>query len=145
MLGAANAHQAASVLRHYVAAHYRLWTPNVQEVYAINVEGTTHLLQAALELGLSKVVYTSSVATLGLPADGSPGDETLSLPVEAAVGHYKRSKILAEERALALCEQGLPLVVVQPSPPVGPWDVKQSSVEEALQQAVHWFRAYGYV
>jgi dihydroflavonol-4-reductase len=109
---------------YHVAAHYRLWTPNVQEVYAINVDGTTHLLQAALELGLSKVVYTSSVVTLGLPADGSPGDETLSLPLEAAVGHYKRSKILAEERALALCEYGLPLVVVQPSAPVGPWDVK---------------------
>jgi dihydroflavonol-4-reductase len=109
---------------YHVAAHYSLWTPNVQEVYAINVEGTTHLLQAALELGLSKVVYTSSVATLGLPADGSPGDETLSLPLAAAVGHYKRSKILAEARALALCEQGLPLVVVQPSAPVGPWDVK---------------------
>jgi dihydroflavonol-4-reductase len=109
---------------YHAAAHYSLWTPNVAEIYAINVEGTTALLQTALDLGVQKVVYTSSVATIALPADGSLGDETLSLPLDQAVGHYKRSKILAEQRAMALCERGLPLVVVHPSAPVGPWDIK---------------------
>jgi dihydroflavonol-4-reductase len=109
---------------YHVAAHYSLWTPRPEEVYAINVEGTTNLLQTALDLGMEKVVYTSSVATIALPADGMPGDETVSLPLAAAVGHYKRSKILAEQRALALCQQGLPLVVVNPTAPIGPWDIK---------------------
>lgn len=109
---------------YHAAAHYSLWTPHPEEVYAINVEGTTQLLQAALELGVQKVVYTSSVATIALPADGIPGDETMALSLSDAVGHYKRSKILAEQRALALCEQGLPLVLVHPSAPVGPWDIK---------------------
>lgn len=109
---------------YHAAAHYSLWTPRVEDVYAINVEGTTALLQAALDIGVQKVVYTSSVATLGLPADGRPGEETLSLPLDEAVGHYKRSKILAEQRAMALCQRGLPLVVVHPSAPVGPWDIK---------------------
>lgn len=109
---------------YHAAAYYSLWTPNVETVYDINVEGTTQLLQAALDLKLAKVVYTSSVATLGLPKDGVPGDETLRLPLNKAIGHYKRSKILAEERALGFCEQGLPLVIVQPSAPVGAWDIK---------------------
>ena len=109
---------------YHAAAHYSLWTPNVDDVYAINVEGTERLLQTAFDLGVSKVVYTSSVATLARSADGGPSDETRTLPLADAVGHYKRSKILAEQRALAFCEQGAPLVVVQPSAPVGPWDVK---------------------
>ena len=109
---------------YHAAAHYSLWTPDVADVYAINVEGTTQLFQVALELGIQRIVYTSSVATLGLLADGTPGDETMPLPLEEAIGHYKRSKILAEQRAMALCDQGLPLVVVHPSAPVGPWDIK---------------------
>lgn len=109
---------------YHAAAHYSLWTPQRDEVYAINVDGTVHVLQAALDLGVQKVIYTSSVATIALPADGSPGEETMPLPLTQAVGHYKRSKILAEQRAMALCEQGLPLVVVHPSAPVGPWDIK---------------------
>ena len=109
---------------YHAAAHYSLWTPQRDEVYATNVDGTEHVLRAALDLGVQKVVYTSSVATIALPADGSPGDETMPLPLAQAAGHYKRSKILAEQRAMALCEQGLPLVVVHPSAPVGPWDIK---------------------
>jgi dihydroflavonol-4-reductase len=109
---------------YHAAAHYSLWTPYPEEIYAINVEGTTHLLQEALELGVEKVVYTSSVATLALPADGSPANETMPLPLSQALGHYKRSKILAEQRVLALNAQGLPVVLVHPSAPVGPWDIK---------------------
>lgn len=109
---------------YHAAAHYSLWTPHPEEVYTINVEGTSHLLQAALELGVAKVVYTSSVATLTLPADGSAADEMMPLPLSQALGHYKRSKILAEQRVMALCAQGLPVVLVHPSAPVGPWDIK---------------------
>ena len=109
---------------YHVAAHYSLWTPQPQTMYAINVDGTTNLLQAALDLGLEKVVYTSSVATVGLRPDGQAADETAYLPLPQAIGHYKRSKVLAEQRALAFCQQGLPLVVVNPSAPIGPWDLK---------------------
>jgi dihydroflavonol-4-reductase len=109
---------------YHVAAYYSLWTPHPDQVYAVNVTGTANLMQAARDLGVERVVYTSSVATIGSPADGSPGDETLSVAPAAAVGHYKRSKILAEQRVLELCRQGLPAVVVNPAAPVGPWDVK---------------------
>lgn len=109
---------------YHAAAHYSLWTPQVDDVYAINVGGTVNLLQAALAGGVERVVYTSSVATLAASPDGTPVDETHPLALEAAVGHYKRSKILAEQEAMRLCEQGLSLVIVQPSAPVGPWDVK---------------------
>lgn len=109
---------------YHAAAHYSLWTPRVDEVYAINVDGTVNLLQAALACGVDRVVYTSSVATLAASEDGTPVDETHPLALEAAVGHYKRSKILAEQQTMRLCEQGLPLVIVHPSAPVGPWDVK---------------------
>jgi dihydroflavonol-4-reductase len=109
---------------YHVAAYYSLWTPHPEDMYTTNVQGTRNLLQVALDLGVQKVVYTSSVATIGLPDDGSPGDETRQLAVEHAIGHYKRSKILAEQAALAFCQQGVPLVVVNPAAPIGPWDIK---------------------
>ena len=109
---------------YHVAAHYSLWTPHPEEMYATNVQGTTNLLQVALALGLQKVVYTSSVATIGTPEDGTPGDETMHLAPEHAIGHYKRSKIMAEHAALAFCQQGLPVVIVNPAAPIGPWDIK---------------------
>jgi dihydroflavonol-4-reductase len=109
---------------YHMAAHYSLWTPHPEEVYTTNVQGTTNLLQVALELGLQKVVYTSSVATIALPEDGTPGDETMYLTPEHAIGHYKRSKIMAEQAALAFCQQGLPVVIVNPAAPIGPWDIK---------------------
>jgi dihydroflavonol-4-reductase len=109
---------------YHAAAHYSLWTPQVDAVYASNVDGTVNVLQAALACGVERVVYTSSVATLAASPDGTPVDETHPLALDQAVGHYKRSKILAEQQAMRLCEEGLPLVVVQPSAPVGPWDVK---------------------
>jgi dihydroflavonol-4-reductase len=109
---------------YHVAAHYSLWTPHPDAMYATNVQGTTNLLQVALELGIQKVVYTSSVATIRIPDDGSPGDETMHLAPEHAIGHYKRSKILAEQAALRFCQQGLPVVIVNPATPIGPWDIK---------------------
>ncbi|MGE3536117.1 MAG: hopanoid-associated sugar epimerase [Candidatus Tectimicrobiota bacterium] len=117
---------------YHVAAFYSLWTPQPQEMYAVNVQGTTNLLQAAYDLGLQKVVYTSSVATIALPEDGRPGDETMSLAPEQAIGHYKRSKVLAEQVALDFCRQGLPLVVVNPAAPIGPWDIKPTPTGKIL-------------
>jgi len=105
-----------------VAADYRLWVPHPEEMYAINVEGTRNLLAAALAQGVERVVYTSTVGTLGNPGDGTPGTEAAPVSLTEMVGHYKRSKFLAERLALDFASRGLPLVVVNPSTPVGPWD-----------------------
>ena len=106
----------------HVAADYRLWVPHPEEMYAINVEGTRNLLAAALAQGVDRVVYTSTVGTLGNPGDGTPGTEATPVSLTEMVGHYKRSKFLAERLALDFASRGLPLVVVNPSTPVGPWD-----------------------
>jgi dihydroflavonol-4-reductase len=109
---------------YHVAAHYSLWTPHPDAMYATNVQGTVNLLQVALDLRIQKVIYTSSVATIAIPDDGSPGDETMHLAPEHAIGHYKHSKILAEQAVLRFCQQGLPVVIVNPATPIGPWDIK---------------------
>jgi dihydroflavonol-4-reductase len=106
----------------HVAADYRLWVPDPATMYAINVDGTRQLLAAAAARGLERVVYTSTVGTLGNPGDGTPGTEDTPVSLQEMVGHYKRSKFLAEQVALNYARQGLPLVVVNPSTPVGPWD-----------------------
>jgi dihydroflavonol-4-reductase len=106
----------------HVAADYRLWVPDPEEMYAVNVEGTRSLLAAARSQGVSRVVYTSTVGALGNPGDGAPGDEATPVSLADMVGHYKRSKFLGEQVALEFAAGGLPLVVVNPSTPVGPWD-----------------------
>jgi dihydroflavonol-4-reductase len=109
---------------YHVAAMYALWTPNRQDVYDINVTGTINLLEAAGMVGVQKIIYTSSVATIGLPKDGTPGTEEVPLRPEDMVSDYKRSKYLAEQEALKFAQRGLPVVIVNPSFPVGPWDIK---------------------
>jgi len=109
---------------YHVAAVYALWTPDRQELYASNVAGTTNMLDAALAAGVQKLVYTSSVGTIGLPKDGRPGTEETPLQPAELVADYKRSKYLAEREVLAYAQRGLPLVIVNPSFPVGPWDIK---------------------
>jgi dihydroflavonol-4-reductase len=109
---------------YHVAAVYTLWTTNRQEVYDSNVTGTVNLLEAAGMAGVQKIVYTSSVATIGLPKAGTPGTEDIPLQPEDLVNDYKRSKYLAEQEALKYAQRGLPVVIVNPSFPVGPWDVK---------------------
>jgi dihydroflavonol-4-reductase len=106
----------------HVAADYRLWVPDPEEMYAVNVEGTRNLLLAAQAQGVERVVYTSTVGALGNPGDGTPGSEATPVSLSDMVGHYKRSKFLAEQVALEFAGQGLPLVVVNPSTPAGPWD-----------------------
>ncbi len=108
----------------HVAADYRLWAPRPQELYRANVEGTGFLLDAARRAGVTRVVYTSSVATVGLPADGHPGAEDTPVSLADMIGHYKRSKFLAEQRAREAVAAGVPVVIVNPSTPIGPGDVK---------------------
>lgn len=109
---------------YHAAADYRLWTRTPATMYAANVEGTRAILEAALRHGVSRVVYTSSVGTLGNPGDGTPGTESTTVAFGDMVGHYKKSKFLAEREAEKFLARGLPLVIVNPSTPVGPLDVK---------------------
>ncbi len=110
---------------YHVAADYRLWVREPDELYRTNVEGSRNIMSAAGEAGVKRVVYTSSVATLGLNADGSPADEDTPVTVDDMIGHYKRSKFLAEKEVRRMvAEDGLPAVIVNPSTPVGPRDIK---------------------
>jgi dihydroflavonol-4-reductase len=108
----------------HVAADYRLWARNPNEIYESNVGGTVNVLHAALSAGVHRVVYTSSVGALGLNPDGTPADEKAPVSIEDMVGHYKRSKFLAEKEAEKFLQKGLPVVFVHPSTPVGPGDHK---------------------
>ena len=116
----------------HVAADYRLWVPDPATMYAINVDGTRQVLTAAASLGLERVVYTSTVGTLGNPGDGTPGAEDTPVTLKDMVGHYKRSKFMAEEVALDFARQGLPLVVVNPSTPIGPWDFRPTPTGQII-------------
>jgi len=115
--------QGCDALFH-VAADYRLWTPEPQALYRSNVEGTRHVIEAAQRAGVRRIVYTSSVATIGLRADGRPSDESDVARLDEMIGHYKRSKFLAEQWVLQAARSGLPIVIVNPSTPIGPGDVK---------------------
>lgn len=108
----------------HVAAHYSLWEKNPQIFYDINVSGSRTLFTLAKEVGVKKIVYTSSVATLKLSFDGTPVDETSVAEIGDIVSDYKRSKYLAEEVALELAGEGLPIIIVNPSAPIGGYDVK---------------------
>lgn len=108
----------------HVAADYRLWAPEPALLYRHNVEGTRQVLAAARAAGVARVVHTSSVATLGLPRDGAPGDEDTPVMLDDMIGHYKRSKFLAEEVAREFANAGLDVVIVNPSTPIGPRDLK---------------------
>ncbi|MDD1643416.1 MAG: NAD-dependent epimerase/dehydratase family protein [Methylococcaceae bacterium] len=109
----------------HVAANYRLWIPDPDVMYAINVTGTQSLILAAAEAGLKRIVYTSSVATPGFNPDGNPADETTLSSLPLMTGHYKRSKFLAEQAVQRLTDQHkLSLVIVNPSTPIGPCDIK---------------------
>jgi len=109
---------------YHAAADYRLWTKSPAAMYDANVGGTRNVLSAALGAGVEKVVYTSSVGTLGNPGDGTPGTERTPVDFGQMVGDYKKSKFLAERAAQEFLKKGLPLVIVNPSTPVGPLDIK---------------------
>jgi len=120
----------------HVAADYRLWVPDPEVMYRANVDGTRALMQAALDAGVRRIVYTSSVAVLGLHDDGQPADETTKATLEEMIGPYKRSKFLAEaevRRLVAECH--LPAVIVNPSTPVGPRDAKPTPTGRMIVEA----------
>jgi dihydroflavonol-4-reductase len=109
---------------YHVAADYRLWARNPQEIYDNNVGGTRNLLSACCEAGVEKVVYTSTVGTIGMRPDGVPADEESPVRLDDMIGHYKRSKFMAEQVALEFAASGLPVVIVNPTTPVGTGDIK---------------------
>jgi dihydroflavonol-4-reductase len=122
---------------YHVAADYRLWTPDPAALYRTNVDGTRTVLEAAGEAGVSRIVHTSSVGALGIPKDGRPGTEDTPVTLADMVGHYKRSKFLAEQVALDFARRGLPVVVVNPSAPVGPGDVKPTPTGQMIVDFMH--------
>ncbi len=116
----------------HAAALYQLWVPDPAPMYRVNVGGTRTVLAAAGEAGAKRIVYTSTVGTLGNPGDGRPGTETTPVTLADMVGHYKRSKFLAEQEALRLARAGLPVVIVNPSAPVGAYDVKPTPTGQMM-------------
>jgi dihydroflavonol-4-reductase len=109
---------------YHVAADYRLWTKNPGEMYESNVEGTRRLIEVAHRAGVERIVYTSTVATIAVPRHGAlPNEETWATLGEM-IGHYKRSKFLAEQVALDAAKSGVPVIIVNPTAPVGPGDWK---------------------
>lgn len=124
----------ASSLYH-VAADYRLWTRDPAAMFATNVEATEGLLREAADAGVSRMVYTSSVATLGLFPDGRDADEITPVTAADMIGPYKRSKFDGEERVRALAQTGLPIVIVNPTAPVGPRDVKPTPTGRTIIEA----------
>ena len=109
----------------HIAADYRLWVPDPQAMLRVNVAGTETLLKLAGDAGVKRIIYTSSVAALGLNQDRSPADEETRARLENMIGHYKRSKFIAEQAVRKLvATQGLPVVIANPAAPLGPRDVK---------------------
>jgi len=108
----------------HVAADYRLWTPRPEEIYETNVEGTRKLLAAARHARVERIVYTSTVATIAVPRNGALPNEDTQASLNEMIGHYKRSKFLAEQVAVEAVSAGVPVVIVNPTAPVGPWDWK---------------------
>ena len=121
--GFAAALQGRDALIH-VAADYRLWVPNPAEMYQANVEGTRELLKLAREAGVRRVVYTSSVATMGFKSDGTIVDEETPVSEANMIGHYKRSKWMAEQVALEAARAGQDVMILNPTTPIGSMDAK---------------------
>jgi dihydroflavonol-4-reductase len=109
---------------YHVAAHYALWAKDPSIFYDVNVLGTKNLLEAARDVGTERIVYCSTIGAIGLPPSGGLGTEETPVSLEQMAGHYKRSKYLAEQEVLKLAKAGLPVVIVNPSAPVGAADVK---------------------
>ena len=121
---------------YHVAADYRLWTPRPADLYETNVAGTENLIRAAIAAKVERIVYTSSVATLGINANRESGDETTPVGLTDMIGHYKRSKFMAEQAVRRLvAEHGAPVVIVNPSTPVGPRDIKPTPTGRMIVEA----------
>src|SRR5436305_10066788 len=108
----------------HVAADYRLWVRDPAEMYRANVEGTRAILEAARKTGVRRVVYTSSVATMGFTSNGQPANEDSPVSLDNMIGPYKRSKYMAEQVALEAARSGVDVVIVNPTTPIGERDIK---------------------
>ena len=117
---------------YHVAAHYALWDRDPSVFYRVNVEGTKRLLEAAQEVGVERIVYTSTIGAIGLPHDGGVGTEDTPISPSQMAGDYKQSKYLAELEVLKLARAGLPVVIVNPSAPVGEYDVKPTPTGQII-------------
>jgi dihydroflavonol-4-reductase len=122
---------AGCSLVFHVAADYRLWAKDPRELYRSNLDGTRHLLEAARRAGVERVVYTSTVGCIGIPRDGL-GDEETPVSLDDMAGAYKRSKFLAEQVALEFARGGFPVVIVNPTAPVGDHDVKPTPTGQTV-------------
>ena len=116
----------------HVAAHYSLWQKDREALYHHNVLGTRNVLVAARNAGIERTVYTSSVAAIGVGAAGMVVDETYQSPLDELVGHYKKSKFLAEQEAMQAAGAGQEVVVVNPSSPIGPKDIKPTPTGDII-------------
>ena len=130
----ASLRRALSGCRHlyHVAAHYALWAKDPSIFYDINVTGTKNVLEAARAVGIERTVYCSTIGAIGLPPGGKLGTEDTPVSLDQMAGHYKRSKYLAEQEVLTLAKQGLPVVIVNPSAPVGAGDVKPTPTGQVI-------------
>jgi dihydroflavonol-4-reductase len=117
---------------YHVAAHYALWAKDPSIFYDINVVGTRNLLEAARDVGVERTVYCSTIGAIGLPPGGGLGTEETPVSLEQMAGHYKRSKYLAEQEVHKLAKKGLPVVIVNPSAPVGEGDVKPTPTGQII-------------
>jgi dihydroflavonol-4-reductase len=117
---------------YHVAAHYALWAKDPSIFYDINVTGTKNLLEAARDVGVERIVYCSTIGAIGLPPGGGLGTEETPVSLEQMAGHYKRSKYLAEQEVIKLARAGLPVVIVNPSAPVGAGDVKPTPTGQVI-------------
>lgn len=121
---------------YHAAADYRLWAKNPDELYKTNVNATRTLLLSAAQAGVTRIVYTSSVATLGREPSGRPADEQTPVTIDNMTGHYKRSKFLAEEDVKRLVrEEELPVVIVNPSTIIGPRDIRPTPTGRMVEEA----------
>lgn len=120
----------------HVAADYRLWVPNPDYMHAVNVEGTVALMQACLSARVKRIVYTSTVAAIGLHSDGTPSDETTAVKPADLIGAYKQTKYTAQQRVKTMiADQQLPAVIVHPSTPIGPGDLKPTPTGRLIVEA----------
>jgi len=134
LLDSASLHPALEGCRqlYHVGAHYALWARDPSIFYKINVEGTKRLLELARDVGVERIVYTSTIGAIGLPESGGLGTEETPISLAQMAGDYKRSKYLAEQEVQKLAEAGLPIVIVNPSAPVGEYDIKPTPTGQII-------------
>ena len=129
---------------YHCAADYRLWCKDPDQMYQSNVEGSNNVMQASFDAGVERVVYTSTVGCLGLNDDGTPANEDTQVTIEDMIGHYKRSKFLAEDKVREWAQRGLPVVIVNPSTPVGELDIKPTPTGKIIVDFLRG-KMFGYV